>query len=416
MLGLRGGPGIGKSTAINHLIQGSRSMGAKKHITLAFSFYIGGEFMDTSRVGMYSTLLYKLLSEFPQHGTEFWKRMNEPWSMEAPPDASHLRELLVLALRRAIVETRVRVFLDALDEAGDREARGIIADLRYITSASDGIPKGLSICFSCRSYPAFTVDNGSEIDLEEYHGNKIVPPRDLESCYELYRSILDKNIRGESNVLAIAMMLIQLIHFSKRTLNLQELRCILASNESFMALIRDATHGSSKPLEDEISMMDMLTRRLGNLAQLVDITDESGDFQSGVRFVHSSVSEWLSQPEEMARVFKIPASMWVGQGHDLIARFCFCHIKASYREWDSLSLQDLEARFGYAIEFWFYHAATAEAKGISQDHLKNELAGEEGGLLLQTWTSAYTLGGRSLPPTPSLRDIGETFNIPSLLK
>lgn len=379
--------------------------------------------MDRSSVGMYSTLLYKLLSEFPQFGTEFWKWMDKFWSKEAPPDASDLRELLLLALKRAIKEAPVRIFLDALDEAGDPEARGIIADLRHITNVPFGIPKGLSICFSCRSYPAFTVDNGPEIDFGGTHGDKIVLPRGPESLNELYRNIIiDKNTRGGVNGLAVASMLLQIIHFSRRVLSLQELRCILVSNESFMALIRDTTHGSWKPLKDEIAMMDMLKSHLGDLAQIVDTVDESGNIQSVVKFIHLSVCDWHSKPDELAKVFtipKMPASTWVGLGHHLIAGFCYSHIKASYKEWHSLNFRESEARFGYAIEFWFDHAARAEAKGISQAYLKDELAGGEDGRLLETWASAYRrkkTRGHSLPPTPSVFDIGMAFGIHSLLE
>ena len=419
MLGLRGGPGVGKTTAINHLLQRSRSAGAKNCINLTFSFPFGGESTDISSVGMYSTLLYELLSEHPQYGIEFWKWMDEHRSTEVPPYASHLRELLLLALKRAIKEIRVRIFLDELDLAGDREAREIIADLRYITSASLGIPKGLSICFACRSYPTFSVDNGPEIDLGEYFRNHVVPPRNSTSCYQLYRDILDKTTRREPIDLAIMMMLLQFIRFSRRGLSLQELRTMLASNKQFMQLIRRVPHGFSEILQDDIAMMDTLTRYLGQLAQVVDIIDESGNIRSVINFIHISVVDWLFQSDEMARIFKIPTSSWIGTGHHFIAAACYTSVRTRYRERDILSVQDSEARFGYAIDFWFDHAARADAEGFSQAYFRTVLVEEDGRSLLQTWASDYMRrnpGGHVLPPTPSLEDIAEIFGIPSLLK
>jgi len=432
MLGLRGAPETGRFAAINHLFHESLSEGAKTRVILMFSFKYDAWHMDSAKIIMYSTLLHNLLSEYPQYRIELWNWMDEHRYTALPRHDSDYRELLLFVLKRAIKEIRVRIFLDGLDAIGDRAAREIIADFRYMTSDLLGIPEGLSICFTCRGYPAFSVDNGLEIDLEEVFETVVVPPPDIISRYEFYRDTLTRNAsnfmdahtRSRLKNLAITMMLLQFIHFSRKGLSLQELRSMLLLNKRFKGMPRYSPYWHSLKIEDDIAMMDLLTRYLGQLTQIVDIIDESGSIRSVVSFVDSSISSWLCQPNEMARVFEVAASDWVGLGHCMIALACYASVRECYDERGGLSIdapdiQDLEARSGYAIDFWFDHAARADAEGMPQAYLRNLLVDEYGRSLLQTWASDYRRrnpDGHVLPPTPSLEDIAEIFGIPSLLK
>ncbi|KAG9673030.1 hypothetical protein KCU99_g7589, partial [Aureobasidium melanogenum] len=481
LLGLRGGPGSGKSTALSHLLQEARREERNTHTVLSLSFQNPEMFRWDSRKRMYGTLLYNLMAEQSKLKTEFLEWTNEDW--KARSSADDLRGFFLDVVTKALEEGPIRIFLDSLDNVGDSDAREVIADLRFITRTLEGVATGLSICFTCRSYPSITVDNGLEIRLEQNNRNGIkhyvrseVRPhirdrqasdefletisttvannsmgnflcavrmtghaidllarfgpdpdniirevnKTLEIRMSIYRRILDQNIRNRPYGLRIAETLIQLIQFSQRQISVEELRCLLVLDKSFMRVVRhSASNESEVLLNDEVAMTGLLKSHLADLVKIVDITDQSGTTKSVLKFVNDSVAEWIWRSDEMASVFHTCRVDWRGLGHDRVARVCYNFIKAHREDWNNLSTQALKANLDYATTYWFDHAAIAEAGGVSQVHLEDLLSGKEGKLVLRVWAKASGRRGlarRCLPLTPSLRDIARAFYIASLFE
>ncbi|KAH0375531.1 hypothetical protein KCU92_g10149, partial [Aureobasidium melanogenum] len=442
LLGLRGSPGSGKSIALSHLLQEAHREERNTHTVLSFSFQNQEDFRWDSRKRMYGTLLDNLIARQSKLKTEFWELTNDDWKIHSSAD--DFRGLFLDVVTKALEEGPIRIFLDSLDEAGDTEAREVIADLRYITRTLEGVATGLSICFTCRSYPSITVDNGLEIRLEQNNRNGIKHYvrsgvrdyiRDAQASNEfletisatiannsmgnflyavkmtshvidllarfgpdsniiirevnetpeilmsIYRRILDQNIRNRPDGLTIAMTLIQLIQFSQRQISVEELRCFLVSDKSFMSMNRkSALDASEVLLEDEVAMTGLLKSYLADLVEIVDITDQSGTTKSVVKFASDSVAEWIWRSDEMASVFHTPDVDWRGLGHDRVARVCYYFIRTHRKDWNNLHTQALKANLDYATTYWFDHAAVAEAGGVSQAYLKDLLSGKEGKL------------------------------------
>ncbi|KAG9557291.1 hypothetical protein KCU71_g10964, partial [Aureobasidium melanogenum] len=365
------------------------------------------------------------------------------WSLRSNDD--QLEDLFLRLLADALTETHIWIVLDALDEAGSHEAREIIADLRFIVGSLEEVAKGLSICFTCRKYPVFTVNNGLEIQLEEANGpgithyvkhelneellmrqvrvnydfrntisekvandckgifpyaldmvrhaidllqehgedSKIIseirhPPQSFTSLYE---EIIHTNIRNKENGLKITMVLFQVIQFSLKPMTVEELRCILISDKSFMELLPySSADKSPDQLENEVAMTTMLESYLADLFELVDLENSrTGDIESVVKFKNYSIVEWVSASDQMAAVFHVPASSWVGQSHDRLARACYTFIRANYMDWSRYSSADLKGSLSehYAIAYWFNHVEYADEAGQSQSYLKQELNGLE---------------------------------------
>lgn len=474
ILGLRGNPGTGKTTAMTYLLQESRREENETHINLAFFFQGLGL---RTRYDMYSSLLYDLLSRASGFGMPLWEKTDD-WIIRASVD--DLRELFLCVLLEACKVTRIRIFLDALDEAGHEEARKVIADLRRITSEVERVATGLAFCFSCRNYSVFTVDNGLEIkigkhneeDIKHYvdfrlrkqmRASQVQAPHEClerfssivtekaknsfiiavlmtettkkllkkhstetaiihqlskppESLGNLYRNILRGNIHRGGNGPTITMALIQWLRSSIRPMSVEELRCGLISDERFSPL----EDGPVAILTDEVWMTSVLRSCLSDLIQIEDVTDQTGTIKSLVRFIHFSVAEWCGRPGEMAAIFNVDASKWVGMGHDRISRACYHFIRANNMKWDEPSSQESSGRHfrDYAISYWFDHAAMAEAEGFSQSYLREQLAGHMGSMLLAQWAKDYgrqRLARHSLTMAPSVCDIAVAFNIVSCM-
>ena len=175
MLGIRGGPGTGKSTAMKALIDADLPRNGINHLVFYFFFRSHGHGLSRTRVGMYRTLLWQILRKIPDAGAKFWEwaEMHSESTLVPTWNAEVLRELFIQALSFTVRSARIRIYIDALDEADEFEDREVIADLRRITQEVGFISKGLGICYACRYYPSIVVDNGPQINLEDLNYDDI---------------------------------------------------------------------------------------------------------------------------------------------------------------------------------------------------------------------------------------------------
>lgn len=84
-----------------------------------------------------------------------------------------LRNLLSSLLLTAAESENIRIFIDALDEAGEESAKDLLS---YLYRLGDDIRESeacVSICFSCRKYPVFASHGGLEILVDHENYNDI---------------------------------------------------------------------------------------------------------------------------------------------------------------------------------------------------------------------------------------------------
>ncbi|KAJ5648788.1 hypothetical protein N7490_005160 [Penicillium lividum] len=152
MLGLRGKPGTGKSTAMKLIVESLQKSEGRTHVHLSFFFQAHSE-LEQTRSGMYRSLLCQLLEEIPSSGGDFWA-----WAEDKAQAHDRFGLEFSSMLSMKIVEDG---------------ARDVVADLRRITREVGRGAKGLSICFTGRHYPNIIVDNGLEIRVDQCNPSSI---------------------------------------------------------------------------------------------------------------------------------------------------------------------------------------------------------------------------------------------------
>ena len=438
ILGIRGGPGTGKSTVVVGLLERMESQAEPSHVILSFFFnYSAASKLSRTRQGMYRTLLYDLVQQVPSAVNRVWSGL-----YNAPIHSIDLCAYLIKMLSTVCKRARVRIFVDALDEAGDDEARLIIADLRQINREVGRISNGLSICFSCRYYPAIVVDNGLQIKLEEnskaeayLHGlliDNAAVKRNLnqEQVRALVEAILlqasgsfiwvmlvTKSVmkgieRGEgmealkrrvyetplqlntlySNILdtihierpedrKIAIAIIRCLTFSCRSLTLSELRYALGSDIDLPGTRSVSDEPPAPIVEDDSTMLGMIEQYTKGLTAVQESTDANGNLVSHIRFTHFSVFEFFSRGENLHEF--LPSALdqanWADDSQHKLARTCCVFLRHAGFTHDRFTTErrtDVPF-FDYAIQFWGEHARAAAKKRLGQTFLFERLLFDE---------------------------------------
>ncbi|KAI9860493.1 MAG: hypothetical protein M1813_006152 [Trichoglossum hirsutum] len=158
LLRIMGKPGAGKSTLMKYAVQNVNRLGFPGGLVLA-SFFFHGR----------GALIQKTPIDAPIALSEF-----QPIFRKKRETESHwiwhereLQDFLESTVARISREYSIRIFVDALDECGEKAARELLSYFSRLTSKFSADSYSLGICFSCRHYPIADLEHCLEICVEE---------------------------------------------------------------------------------------------------------------------------------------------------------------------------------------------------------------------------------------------------------
>jgi Ankyrin repeats (3 copies)/Ankyrin repeat/NACHT domain len=177
LLWINGKPGSGKSTlmryAFDNLIA-SREKG-DTGVFLSFFYHGRGNHLQKTAYGLHRALLYQLLDQVPDELQDlvcvFEKKCRtqgkagETWQW----NEHDLKKFFESSLSKILESRPVWIFVDAIDECGQTPAVNLSKHFVHLLKPSF-LTSQFHICFSCRHYPALTLDDVPEICME--HENK----------------------------------------------------------------------------------------------------------------------------------------------------------------------------------------------------------------------------------------------------
>ena len=180
LLWIKGKPGAGKSTLIRHAVeledQGCE-LSPQKLLVVSFFFHGRGTELQRNPLGMFRSLLHQLLKRVPELQARFNAIYQTKCKYERPFQWSvrALRDFFEVQIVDLAKYRHVRLYIDALDEAGEETAIDLVEYFRQVvTNASSSSPlSSLSVCFSCRHFPAISIEEGLEICVERENSRDI---------------------------------------------------------------------------------------------------------------------------------------------------------------------------------------------------------------------------------------------------
>jgi ankyrin repeat protein len=451
LLWIKGKPGSGKSTLMKKIFQLSDE--DKDHTRLAFFFHRRGTSLQHTQIGMFRTLLYQLLKQVPSVGTEFkslyedkerYGKFGRDWDW----NVIELRQIFKSALLAAAKTHHIRVFIDALDEAGEESARAVVSFLYELNDSLLEPEVVTSICFSCRHFPIVTTNDGFQIcvedenheDIEAYvlgelrrrlhisaqgskknddledlrtdiaskasgvflwatlvvdlvvrQYNKGKPLKTIRQALQRVPPLLN-DIFGHILLELVdpeeriqSLHLMQWICLAERPLSLTELRFAMASDDSSIQPSQYSCQDSEGFIEDNDQMRKRIVSLSGGLAEVKHRYDEDT-----VQFIHQSVNDFLAAAG-FRHLDPTSTEDLIGLGHHRLSRSCINYLKLGEvlredRMWDISIIQELPF-IKYATKSWFLHAEKAESRGISQQELVQQFKFPR--QVFGTWVKIY---------------------------
>ncbi|KAI9764880.1 MAG: hypothetical protein M1839_005696 [Geoglossum umbratile] len=452
LLWIKGKPGTGKSTLLKYILQAAKEEEclSRKLYTISFFFHGQGAEVQTTSLGLLRSLLFQLLEQFPKalaSIVETFKRRCQ--TMGKPEDkwrwhVHELESILKGSLPLVLEESGIRIFIDALDECGEKMAKEIIRIIQHLLNLP-ATRYALNICLSCRHYPIITPDNCFEILVEHenqedigsyikeelkdtvYNGRElqelqgeiearsehvfqwvvlVMPqilrqrdrgktfheiltflrkiPQELDDLYKAIIQSLDKEDIPRS------VQLLQWACFARRPLSIPELRCAMNVD----AYPSRHSLQEWRKLPNYIQTDGQMEKQLLSLSGgLVEIKQREAN--NVVQLIHQSVKDYLITKGFCNLDSSLnPTDIAVGRAHLRLSRSCIVYIfteeirRAPLQ--DRKFLVDKYPFLEYATTSWPLHAQAAEEKEIQQRDLFDYIQ-RPPAHFIQHWVALYQI-------------------------
>ncbi|KAM5349335.1 hypothetical protein ACJ41O_005840 [Fusarium nematophilum] len=445
LLWIKGKPGSGKSTLLGHVLRNIAATPtiAESDLILSFFFHGRGANLQRTPLGLFQSLLHQLLCKVPdalqdlvatfQQRCETVGKPGEKWQW-------HPRELprLFESSLPKILRTRpVWLFIDALDECGQKNAVKLVREFKSLLQGLPCTGSQFHICFTCRHYPILVqacqfeicVEDENRQDISTYVRAQLSVSRELAAstipdlitkhaqgvfiwAYLVVDQILDLDNGGaglkkiEDEIYSIppdlddlyhdlirnvderpdSLKLIQWICFAMRPLSLDELRWA-------MIVDADCQHKSLQGCQSTtnyISDSDRMKRRVQTLSRgLAEVTSDAV-----VQFIHQSVKDFFVEKGLPALDESANTDLVVGIAHHRLSRTCIRYL-AMEEIGRSASHKSYHLRFEfpflhYATTSWVAHTKQSDARSFPQEDLLEYFAGPSN-TLMERWVHIYKI-------------------------
>ncbi|KAI9687465.1 MAG: hypothetical protein M1822_002075 [Bathelium mastoideum] len=172
LLWLKGKPGSGKSTLMRFALDQQTSSDGTILASFFFHARAGLNSLQNTSIGLYRSLLHQLCKKIPELCAAFCKELEgvlksvatgrTDWSFHE----GNLRRFLRDYIPRISASKHIRIYIDALDEAGEEIAKNLVRSFHRLVFDARNLGSHLSICFSCRHYPLTTPSEALTIYVE----------------------------------------------------------------------------------------------------------------------------------------------------------------------------------------------------------------------------------------------------------
>ncbi len=446
LLWIKGNPGSGKSTLMRYALK-NITVGDET-LVLSHFFHGSGTELQRTPLGFFRSILHQLLTQVPRAlsglVTKFKTRCiesgapGEKWQWHK----NELYDILVESLPKVLKFHSVLLFVDALDECGERDAVDLISKFRSLLEKLAPSSSEFRVCCACRQYPVIDLDTKFQIRIEDETKEDIstyVQTKPFSKNLSPLQQIITDRAQGvfmwaelviyrvfelERKGLGVkaitkevyqtpkelyglygqhvkrmddkptALKLVEWVTFAVEPLTLEELSwaMVVEPGLSFPA-------GSLQELEDEGEYDSDWNQRIKSLScGLVEAVSSKDTLV--VQFIHQSVKEFFTDDGLLALSNSLAPSgteatkteLARGVAQYRLSKICIrylamCEVNTPVdrNDWDILEKKFPFLR--YTTMSWIEHASQGETSNVAQDEL--DYFDWPSGNLLETWRQVY---------------------------
>lgn len=133
LLWVKGNPGVGKSTLLKYALRELKQHPSPEKLVVA-SFFFHGRGVDIQKtpLGLFRSLLHQILDQIPDWLSEFSSIYKKRCETEGKPGEkwkwheTELQNFLKDSVPRTSKEYSIRIYVDALDECGEKVAGELV--------------------------------------------------------------------------------------------------------------------------------------------------------------------------------------------------------------------------------------------------------------------------------------------------
>ena len=481
LLWIKGKPGSGKSTLMKKILDSFDEYNPQQQLRLCYFFHRRGNPLQYTQLGMFRTILHQLLSQTPTARAEFKKLWEGKarhgggqiveWRLE------ELRDIFSSLLLRAAKDTSIRIFIDALDEAGEDHAQDLLSYVHELSTMIHASEARISICFSCRKYPFFArngaletcVDDENHKDIKAYLVTELRRLLDQETTDESVLNVLQADLarkasgvflwvylmvpfvakqyndgehldsirrkldQAPSNLSHIykhiltevvdvekrprTLQLLQWIFLARWPLTVTELRHAMASDDSSVRPSQYSISESKGFVDNDVQMRKLIISLSGGLAETKKhawFDSEEEHSKIQVQFVHESVNDFLREDRFSCLEISFRGDP-IGQSHYELCISCLNYMRLEEILTGRLDFKERFPLIRYAVNNWRRHAEGAEVHGITLQSLlqRFEWPSQK---LLQTWIDIFSIVEGESYEGATLLHVAAASNLLSMIR
>ncbi|KAL6690585.1 hypothetical protein J3F84DRAFT_398280 [Trichoderma pleuroticola] len=468
ILWIKGKPGSGKSTLLKYAFSHQKGLSSTANSTtnsdlfLSFFFHGRGEELQKTPFGLFRSLLHQTLKQapdaLPDLVDDFTQKCQdmgtyqEKWKWHS----GDLWRFLESSLPRVLAIRSVWLFVDALDECGDVNAKDLVKKFKLLMEKITPPPisgKQLRICFSCRHYPILSspgllelcLETENRADISTYVKSELssfgesipstIPDLIIDRASGVFlwaelvvKLAVDLGLNGDGptkitaavhsipkgldelyngliqNMTAASLKLIKWICFATRPLSVSELRWAIATNADYSSL-KDCQNA-----DDYVPDDNRMKSQIVKLSQgLAEVTMGSNPI---VQFIHQSVKDFFIDKgfsklakENIGHPMSPDAA--IGMSHLELSKTCIRYFAMEdivrFKPYEKAELYAGFPFLRYAISSWVAHLKKSDRYNIAPEGVL-ELLEWPLNDVLDIWTGiCYFAKGLDDPPRGGTR-------------
>ncbi|PON27255.1 hypothetical protein TGAM01_v203636 [Trichoderma gamsii] len=457
LLWIKGKPGAGKSTLLKYAVSKQRDIPSAKDddVVLSFFFHGRGNAIQKTPLGFLRSILHQALEKAPEAFPDLVDTYQQRCKVMGNPPENwqwHPEELwrfFELSLPQILANRSIWLFVDALDECGEDDARNLVQRFKALLKRISRLPSWIHfrVCFSCRHYPILSSRDLLEVCLEMENESDIstyvkstlkltsfeeptrFKIRDLiisrasgvflwtqlvvkkvqgleldgdgpnkieatirstpEGLHELYKELI-KGMTSSS------LRLIQWVCFAARPLSTEELRWAMVIDVRCPSL--QECQKAYDYIPDSKRMDQQVIKLSRGLATVVP-----GFNMQVVQFIHQSVKDFFMDKGLVTLDNSLTSTdEAIGMAQFQLLKTCILYMKMEEISQSTSHGSGLKAELPflhYAVTSWVSHLQKCDAIKFSPKNIL-ELLSWPSNVILDLWVRLFIQLGRPSGPTP----------------